>query len=608
MSNNQPQSVKFDAHAPYNFVSLPSKVIYPDSVLDLKFNKKDEVVECDGLSKFSGNSGEIELTITTKSPLFIGDSGKSKAGELNDFFNVDGEYKIPGSSIRGMVRTLVEICSYSKFSFFNDHKFYFRDVAGVADDSLKTTYQKFLKYQDSEGELQPNSSPGILRCRNDRDFYIVPTKCDEVSYIDSKAEKNTNLNRYKVKELNKKYSKEQKNMKIIQKNDRFVVYVGKIGNIFLKGRNIKDNRNKICYEFFYPKNEEEKIELDYNRDIKPYMYDSQKKFKQGKFLNLIELAKNKKKYPDGVPCFYVVTNKKNDPDNKYKEQIFFGHTSYFRIPYQNSVGNLIDNDLKNDEKIDLTEAIFGKNGVLATRVFFEDAWLENKPKWFDKDGVDIILSSPKPTSYNLYLEQDGVKNVSEIKHYDSKNAKIRGYKFYHHQDFDLNKHIEKIKQNTNKNMKKHIKPLDNNNVFKTKIRFESLSDIELGALLFVLNLPQNCYHKIGMAKPLGFGKIEIKANLKIYDLEKRYSILLDENSEFFEPNLESNSENFKSEFQKFVLGKLGEDKKSLWEVDRLKELEIMLRDDKNGDFSYMKLGDFKDKDKILPKAGELRWR
>lgn len=222
-----------------------------------------------------------------------------------------------------------------------------------------------------------------------------------------------------------------------------------------------------------------------------------------------------------------------------------------------------------------------------------------------KNDVEIILSSPKPTLYNLYLEQKGVKNVSEIKHYDSNSAKIRGYKFYHHQNFNLNHHNGKMKQNTNENMKKRIKPLDSENVFKTKIRFESLSDIELGALLFVLNLPQNCYHKIGMAKPLGFGKIEIKANLKIYDLEKRYSILFDENSEFCEPNLENSSQNFISKFQEFILDKLGEDKKSLWEVDRLKELEIMLRDDKNGNFSYMELGDFKDKDKILPKAGEL---
>ncbi|MSN96889.1 TIGR03986 family CRISPR-associated RAMP protein [Campylobacter sp. FMV-PI01] len=604
MGKDKPKSVKFNAHAPYNFVSLPSKVIYQDSILDLEFDKEGRVVKGDGLSRFSGNSGEIELNITTKSPLFIGDSGKSN--DLNDFFNVDGEYKIPGSSIRGMIRKLVEICSYSKFSFFNDHKFYFRDVAGVADDSLKTTYQKFLKYQDSEGELQPNSSPGILRCRNDRDFYIVPTKCDEVSYIDSKAEKNTNLNRYEVKKLDKKYSKEQKNMEIIQKNDRFVVYVGKIGNIFLKGRNIKDNRNKICYKFFYPKNEEEKIELDYNRDIKPYIYDSQKKFKQGKFLNLIELVKDKKQYPDGIPCFYAITNKKNDPDDKYKEQVFFGHTSYFRIPYQNSIGDIIDKNLKDDKRLDLTQAIFGKDKVLATRVFFEDASLKNEPKWLTKNDVEIILSSPKPTSYNLYLEQKGVKNVSEIKHYDSQDAKIRGYKFYHHQNFNLNHHNGKMKQNTNENMKKHIKPLDSENIFKTKIRFESLSDIELGALLFVLNLPQNCYHKIGMAKPLGFGKIEIKANLKIYDLEKRYSTLFDENSEFCEPNLENSSQNFISKFQKFILDKLGEDKKSLWEVDRLKELEIMLRDDKKADFSYMELGDFKDKDKILPKVGELR--
>lgn len=586
MSNNQPQSVKFDAHAPYNFVSLPSKVIYPDSVLDLKFNKKDEVVECDGLSKFSGNSGEIELTITTKSPLFIGDSGKSKAGELNDFFNVDGEYKIPGSSIRGMVRTLVEICSYSKFSFFNDHKFYFRDVAGKSKNSLKKYYEEIMvgrknitdKYGKSKTLNVSKSKAGFLQKIDEREYIIIPTsykreKFNKAGY--SSYNPPAMIARPKKDENNKFY---------------YELFSGK-----MQGK-------KHFYIFEIPRSSKNSISLKY-ADIKNYNEDNLRQPQRDKFLDLVKkldekLKSGKAMYPYGIPCFYT----------EYKGKIYFGHTPYFRIPYQNSIGDIIDKNLKDDERLDLTEAIFGKDKVLATRVFFEDASLKNEPKWLTKNDVEIILSSPKPTSYNLYLEQGGVKNVSEIKHYDSNSAKIRGYKFYHHQDFDLNKHIEKTKQNTNENMKKHIKPLNSENIFKTKIRFESLSDIELGALLFVLNLPQNCYHKIGMAKPLGFGKIEIKANLKIYDLEKRYSILFDENSEFCEPNLENSSQNFISKFQEFILDKLGEDKKSLWEVDRLKELEIMLRDDKNGDFSYMELDDFKHKDKILPKAGELRWR
>lgn len=79
-------------------------------------------------------------------------------------------------------------------------------------------------------------------------------------------------------------------------------------------------------------------------------------------------------YPYGIPCFYT----------EYKGKIYFGHTPYFRIPYQNSIGDIIDKNLKDDKRLDLTEAIFRKDKVLATRVFFEDTSLKNEPKWLTK--------------------------------------------------------------------------------------------------------------------------------------------------------------------------------------------------------------------------------
>lgn len=578
---NQPNPVNFNAHAPYNFVSLPSKVIYPDSIMDLEFDNEGVVIKGEGLSKFSGNSGEIELVITTKSPLFIGDSKKAKDGDLEEFFSVNGEYKIPGSSIRGMVRNLVEVCSYSKFNIFNDSKFYFREMAGKSRNSLKTHYEEILVgKQDIKGGKKINISKakaGYLQRINDREYQIIEADFERKKFQNDKRWANDKYPEMEIKRFS---------------NKDFSSYYYEIYSGMMNGK-------KHFYHIKMPK-KTKPIPLNY-ADIKNYKFDNLRQPQRGKFLNLIkELDKKLKdgglEYPNGVPCFYT----------EYNGRIYFGHTPYFRVPYQKSVGDLIDSKLKDSKKLDLTEAIFGKDGVLATRVFFEDGVLQNQPKWLDKNETSVILSSPKPTSYNLYLEQNGVTNVSQIKHFDSHGAKIRGYKFYHHKNLDID--IPKELQNKPKLIKK-IKPLDADNVFKAKIRFENLSDVELGALMFVLNLPQNCYHKLGMAKPLGLGKVEIKAGLKLDDLKQRYSVLFDENSEFFEPILEIDSKDFISKFESFILENSNENKKSLWEMDRLKDLEIMLKDAKKGNFSYMDLQkEFKHKDKILPKPKDLKWK
>ena len=48
----------------------------------------------------------------------------------------------------------------------------------------------------------------------------------------------------------------------------------------------------------------------------------------------------------------------------------------------------------------------------------------------------------------------------------------------------------------------------------------NLSDVELGALLWLLSLPENHYHRLGGAKPLGFGSIKLKINWDKTDLRK----------------------------------------------------------------------------------------
>ncbi|MGD2092979.1 MAG: TIGR03986 family CRISPR-associated RAMP protein [Candidatus Aminicenantes bacterium] len=124
-----------------------------------------------------------------------------------------------------------------------------------------------------------------------------------------------------------------------------------------------------------------------------------------------------------------------------------------------------------------------------------------------------------------------------------------------------------------------IKPMAPNTKFKGKIRFENLSKRELGALLFVLDLPEGCCHKLGMGKPLGMGSIKIKPTLYISNRKTRYKSLIAEFGDSEKSlKLEESFSEYKKEFVEHILDSIGlnRDISDLWETGRLKELRAML--------------------------------
>ncbi|CZE46259.1 TIGR03986 family type III CRISPR-associated RAMP protein [Campylobacter geochelonis] len=583
-NNKTPKAVTYDAHAPYNFVPLNDKVVEFDKILDLKLDKdgnleSKEDSEIYGLSKFhdGANSGFIELEIEALTAIFVGDSSKSKEN-TSEFFKSGDKYAIPGSSLRGMTRVLVEVASYSKFMTFNDSEFSFRNIAGEFGDSLKKYYLSKLSQKNQKGKFEAKAQAGFLRKVGFRDYEIIPAKMTKMKYAED--------NRYKDKN-----EEDYPNMEIkLFKNNSFTIFYYEVYSGAI-------DKKKYFYKFELDETKRQAIKVPYN-NIKLYEKDNLRQPQRDVFLDLLKELNKKlntttKKYPHGVPCFYIKNEIKNEVE-------IFGHTPYFRIPYSRKISSSIPLELRNKTKFDLSEAIFGKETIIASRVFFEDAKLESEAK-FEKEE-NLILSSPKPTSYNLYLENTNLNNISQIKHYDSPGSKIRGYKFYHHK----NHRYENTPQS---NITKTVKPLSKGAKFKGKIRFENLSDIELGALLFVLNLPKNRHHKIGMGKPLGFGSIDIKTTLKLADIKERYANVFDTKGGFYQP-VKSGIDMgcLKKEFEKFILEKIDSKNTSLWDEDRLKELKVMLdftNKDKLKNRSYMELDSFKHKTKILPRPSEL---
>lgn len=225
-----------------------------------------------------------------------------------------------------------------------------------------------------------------------------------------------------------------------------------------------------------------------------------------------------------------------------------------------------------------------------------------------EEAIPETLSSPKPTTFQHYLEQES-NNIKNLQNYNSNNTNIRGNKLYWHKSGTIwKKHTE-----FNENIDTKIKPVKPNIKFKFRIRFENLSRNELGALLFALKLPNECAHKLGMGKPLGLGSVKIKPELSISDRKKRYSSLFENEKWSLSENKNSEAEidNLINLFQKYILGKIGtenENASSLWETSRLKKLKHLLdveigkKLEKEDKIRYMSIepkNEFKER-KVLP--------
>lgn len=591
-SNTPPYS-----KAPYNFVPLNEDIVESEytntSLPPFDIYSKDL------------HSGTIELEIETVTPLFIGGNSVKEVDDSTkvDFFAPGGKPQIPGSSLRGMVRTMVEITSWSKFKQFDDRTLYYR---GLAD---KSSLSK--EYKNNMGGKQKNSIDnykflaGYLKKQG---FYysIVPALLDnEGKQFVCRKTRDRNKEFYYEKQNDSKYlvvsgrMDGKKNEWLINGPDLEAKSIP-ISETDIEAYKNDDNRFKDKR-----KETEQNVEIDDNDKV------------DGNLLRMIRISEEKM-----VPCFYVIWK-----DSNGKDRVAFGQSAYFRLAYNKSIGEHVTQNIKSNHN-DISESLFGST-EFASRVFFEDAHIQGEKDYFIREGSLLqILSSPKPTAFQHYLEQPfGTKtNIKTLKHWNSSGTHIRGYKKYWHKDINNRLHnmIGNINGNIGEEQKKLSKsqyisflPVKKGICFKARIRFDNLSDVELGALLFVLSLPENHYHKLGRGKPLGMGSIKITPTLYLINRKERYQKLFDSDFTQWNTAKDLKSKNsFIIKFEEYVLEKTGHSNnnstKKLWDTDRLKELSALLNwentniDDWLNKVNYLELtsSSFSNRN-VLPKATEM---
>jgi CRISPR-associated protein (TIGR03986 family) len=605
------------ATAPYNFIPINDTVIAAEAIPGEDFQMNKYYAD----TRFTGY---IKLNIKTLTPLYIRDSNKPEEEKKNsEFFSPGNKLRIPGSSIRGMVRNLVEIVSFSKMECFEDKRLYYRTLVDSQSNYPKIMFDGNVK--DERKGISPRTKAGWLKQENGK-YFIYSLYNEKIYRINFSPVPDKKSDQWIVDGCNKPEFDFHEISFIPQKEmvykHRRKTRNGKISINYLRYALINDYKMGHC--------EEERYQKGYLILSGRMGYEPSKHCKHmhpvihcpdftGKKKQVVQsvvesyrgdinrepqadLFKILEKYDKGVPCFYQEEN---------GEIKSIGHTLLYRLPYVKKVSDHIPAKHKTDG-LDLTNAIFGKAGKFVGRVSFEDAVLcEGQDQVLMDTNLPKILSSPKPTSFQLYLEQKS-NNKKELCHWDDspnkENGFIRGYKLYWHQN---NKNdyswVEKGKKTDAHS--ELITPVKAKKEFSGHIRFENLSKVELGALLFVLDLPGSMAHKLGMGKPLGLGSVKITPELYLSNRIERYSKLFGNNEWYSGEEQIPDMKSYENTFAAHVMEKLGEASGDLWENDRIKDLKIMLDLDntKKADWiqriRYMDVGKFQRK--VLPQVKDV---
>ena len=146
-----------------------------------------------------------------------------------------------------------------------------------------------------------------------------------------------------------------------------------------------------------------------------------------------------------------------------------------------------------------------------------------------------ILSTPKPTTARFYLEHRTAGDQSTpsrdstwpeqsaVHAYDEGMNRLRGRKFYRHHPMAVEQEYRRAQgraDDQNRTVADALKPGAR---FRFQIDFENLAALELGALLWSLDLDGRGCHRLGYGKPLGFGSVRLKVEtIDLLDAAARY--------------------------------------------------------------------------------------
>ncbi len=520
-------------HAPYNFVPLSSTVVeVPDPDL-----VSHDVPFSDGIG------GWIDLELTAHTPLCVGLEREpdEKRGPLVRFFRtIDGELAVPGSSVRGMLRAVVEIAGFGKMKLVNQRRRY--AVRDLQNNKLYTKYMTRRAGRKGKRAIYESTTlTGYLQRRDGR-TQIVPCRMARVEHSDliEYLKKTGRMSQAKAFErvIGKRSSSKEKynawgrdrrlRFQIPDERDHLMSNgngylrfdkaeaLGLAGNDSIEGEIVLTGQaGRKHREFvFHTPDEAHALPVpdDVMRDFEANHGRDQGERHGGQAKPNDEWGYWKQTFEKGgrVPVFYL-----KDKEGRVES---FGLAQMYRLAYKHTVGDAVRNSSAAHlgGKTDFAEALFGRAGdehPLGRRVALGLFRAEGSPG--TREHGPTVQGAPKPTYYPTYIEQEIPKGEDRLpkgrqyKTFMDQGVRIRGWKRYPSRpETTVPAPPEKSKPTT----WTRFETVDAGARFRGRARVHNLRPVELGALLWALDFGgrPDLRHALGFGKAMGFGAVSLR--------------------------------------------------------------------------------------------------
>ena len=524
-----------------------TEVIFQDDVKDKDGNV---VTDKNGKTKKHNYMVFNSLSLTSES----GDSERPLSA-LNGEMKSPDQPMIPGSEVRGMIRSEYEMLTDSCLSVLNDDN--------ILSKRIHAPFQAGLIKKNDNGYSLYAAEDCIFRADktgSDRD--APADHFEDNKYVGYKDKNGPvlsyQINNYKtgdsvyfnkyMRRRGKPIAKELQNQSKNESNQLGYIMKGFPGPEISNDKKAEKHNLHI---FTLRKNADEikeSIDIDALKTVVGmYLESGQKDNLLGNFVkeydeqlrSFLSGNSNKQQY---FPVYYSIVNDASGNEI----DLFLSPSSITRELYRRKLGMIIDETHKpcsDHKKLCPACALFGRmdeTNSVASRLRFSDPVFTGskkgeKPEYFGETTL-IPLSAPKISNMAFYLQKPDnaifwtydyyVTVDGQIKMYDKS---INGRKFYWHHDNILTT-IDKTDQN------KTVYPLSEGNTFEGELYFDNISTTDLNRLIYIINCGETNTkldkrkhgHKLGAGRPAGLGSIAAEvtsvfirtANLQTYSCEK----------------------------------------------------------------------------------------
>lgn len=528
-----------DMYAPYNFVPLSTEVFTCGLVDDYSH----DVPFRDGLC------GWLDLTIEAATPLLVG-GAREKASDREagwvEFCKLpDGgeSFYIPGSSLRGLIRNVIEIAGFSRFNLVDDRRFSFRDLSGGNQrggmirkymDRMNGDYgvpqAGWLFFEDGRWKVTPCKYARIRLSEicdvKPRDLQHKPAPVKYAAVKKYLARKGRGLEGY-FRVTQRDESPDKEIMSLANEGEPGA----RPGCIVVTGQpNPKKTKEFV---FFGTDNRVVPVPeevMNGFRDIHETESTATSHFgREDRDQTTWQYFRS----ADRIPVFF------HEDGGKVRQ---LGLSRMYKVPADRTIHELRRNsgDHKaREDELDLAEAMFGRvferqaaahsedgdgppgkdEKSLKGRLSFGHARLTSDHKPVEQPPA--ILSNPKASFVPGYIHQHETQRPGQLRHgadyahYLDDTSVLRGWKRYPVRPLAAAA-VQEIPDNlkSKRKMQTRLRTLPAGVRFHCRLRIHNMKPFEVGALLWALTFGDSPAHAhaLGMGKPFGFGQIRIGLN------------------------------------------------------------------------------------------------